>query len=158
MDSTLQSLAVAACERRNGRSIATAESFTGGLVAQALAAVPASAGFFRGGLVAFQPEVKQRLLGVHPGPVVTEQTAIEMARGAAELLRADVAVATTGVAGPDPMEGLPPGTGVIGWCIDGTSGAETFRFPGQPGEVVAAGARAALSRLAAVLAHEASLS
>jgi PncC family amidohydrolase len=158
MDPTLQSLATEACERRGERMIATAESFTGGLVAQALAAVPASAGFFRGGLVAFQPEVKQRLLGVSAGPVVTKHTAIEMARGVAVLLGADAAVSTTGVAGPEPMEGLPPGTAVIGWCIDGIAGAETFRFPGAAGEVVAAGARAALSRLAAVLVHEAARS
>jgi PncC family amidohydrolase len=155
MDPTLQALAALAADRRGDRAVATAESFTAGLLSQALAAVPGSADFFRGGLVAYHSEVKWDVLGVEPGPVVTESAAIQMATGAARLLGADAAVATTGVAGPTDPEGRPPGTVVVGWYVDGRAAAETLFVAGAVEEVVHGGARAALTRLAAALTEAA---
>ena len=59
------------------------------------------------GVVAYHAEVKSRILGVDPGPVVTAWAARQMARGVGRLLRADVAISVTGVGGPDEEEGQP---------------------------------------------------
>lgn len=96
--------------KQGARSLAVAESLTGGLLASAFARAPGSSEWFRGGIVAYSRTVKHGLLGVPDGPVVSEAAAVTMAREAARLLRADVAVAVTGVGGPGPQDGEPPGT------------------------------------------------
>jgi nicotinamide-nucleotide amidase len=131
-----------------GRTLATAESCTAGLVAQALAATEGSMDWFRGGLVAYQSEVKQTLLGVEPGPVVTEPTARQMALGAARLLDADVTVSVTGVAGPEPLDGVEPGVVIVGVAIDGAATAFTHRLTGDPATICSQAAEAALDDLA----------
>lgn len=151
VDPALVVLAQLVGERRRGRHLATAESFTAGLLSQSLAAAPGSSEFFRGGLVAYQTPVKWRVLGVDEGPVVTEAAAAQMATGVAHLLDADAAVATSGVAGPTEQEGRPPGTVVVGWYVDGHAAAETLFVRGGADQVILDGARAALTRLAAVL-------
>lgn len=96
-----------------GYTIATAESMTGGLVSAALTSLPGSSAVVRGGLIAYQEDLKERLLGVDVSDgVVTEATAIQMALGGRQLLGADVVVSVTGSAGPDPLE-KPPGTMVV---------------------------------------------
>jgi nicotinamide-nucleotide amidase len=100
-------------------TIATAESFTGGLIAARIVAVPGASRWFRGGVVAYASELKFSLLKVAAAPVVSAQAAAEMAEGARRLLGADVGLATTGVAGPDPQEGLPPGTAFAGIALPG---------------------------------------
>lgn len=87
---------------RHGWTVATAESLTGGQIASVLAAAPQATDWFRGCVVAYSPTVKFDLLGVTPGPVVTRDTALTMARSTARMLEADVCVAVTGVGGPDP--------------------------------------------------------
>ena len=119
----------------HGRTLATAESCTGGLLAQSLAQLSGSGTWFRGGLVAYQREVKFRLLGVTPGPVVTERAAREMALGAAALFHADAAVAITGAAGPDPHDGAAPGTVCVATVVDGDAAAEEYHFDGTPAAV-----------------------
>jgi nicotinamide-nucleotide amidase len=112
-------------------TVAVAESLTGGYVAGRICAVPGASAVFRGGVVAYQPDVKRDLLGVPPGPVVTEDAALAMARGVRATLGADVGLATTGVAGPDPAEGLPVGTvclAVVG--PDGEASVQV-RLPGD---------------------------
>ncbi len=89
----------------NGWSVATAESCTGGGIVAALTAVPGSSACVKGGIVAYTEEVKMHLLGVashtlHDEGVVSEQTVIEMAKGAMKSMGSDFAVATSGVAGP----------------------------------------------------------
>jgi nicotinamide-nucleotide amidase len=99
----------------NGETLAAAESLTGGLVAAALTDVPGSSKAFRGGVVAYATELKAELLGVDSdmlddhGPVYAP-VAAAMADGVRKRLGATVGVATTGVAGPDPADGFPPGT------------------------------------------------
>ena len=98
-----------------GQTLATAESLTGGLLGAAITAVPGASTVYRGGVIAYATELKAVLLGVpedllarhgpiHPG------VAAAMATGAREHLGATWALATNGVAGPDPADGFPPGT------------------------------------------------
>jgi PncC family amidohydrolase len=101
--------------RRERTTIATAESLTGGLVAAALTSVPGASTVFVGGIIAYSAELKARLLGV-PAELldrvgtVDPDVALAMARGARQRLGAMVGVATTGVAGPDPVGDQPVGT------------------------------------------------
>lgn len=94
----------------SGTRVATAESLTGGMVSSALAAAPDASSWFRGGVVAYSSEVKHDLLDVPDVPVVSAEAAITMAASARRLLGADVAIALTGVGGPDPQDGRSPGT------------------------------------------------
>jgi nicotinamide-nucleotide amidase len=111
-----------------GLTVATAESCTGGLVAHRLTNVPGSSAYVRGGVVAYANEAKQQLLGVAAETLaahgaVSEETAAEMAAGARRALGTDVAVSTTGIAGPDGgTEEKPVGT----VCLGLSSAAETF--------------------------------
>lgn len=99
-----------------GWSVATAESCTGGGIAAALTAAPGSSACVWGGIVAYAEAMKVRLLGVSPETlhavgVVSEQTVVEMARGAMRVMNSDFAVATSGIAGPSGgTEELPVGT------------------------------------------------
>lgn len=95
--------------------LALAESLTGGLLADAFVQVPGASKALRGSVVAYATDVKHSVLGVEEdllaqvGPVNPE-VALAMAVGAANQLGADVALATTGVAGPDEQDGNPVGT------------------------------------------------
>lgn len=87
------------------KSLATAESCTGGLIGSRLTDVAGSSVYYRGGLVAYSNDLKQRLLGVDAQTLrmhgaVSEETAREMAIGAARVAASDIAIATTGIAGP----------------------------------------------------------
>ena len=86
---------------------------------------------FRGTIGAYASEVKFALLGVAPGPVVTEAAAIAMARGARTALGADVGIATTGVAGPTEQEGQPVGTVFLGLSLGDRHEAQHVRLPGD---------------------------
>ena len=98
-----------------GLTVATAESLTAGLLAAALADVPGASGTLQGGVVAYQNRVKEQVLGVdadlleHRG-AVDGDVAVQMAQGVRRVLGADVGLATTGVAGPEPHQGKPVGT------------------------------------------------
>ena len=90
---------------KEGLTLATAESCTAGNVAAAITAIPGSSHFFKGGIVAYSDEVKKNLLGVSAETidekgVVSEETVIEMVKGAMKSMNSDCAVATSGVAGP----------------------------------------------------------
>lgn len=116
---------VAAC-RAAGLTVAVAESLTAGLVAARLADVPGASDVLRGGVVAYASDLKASLLGVDAGLLrragaVDPQVATQMARGVRERLGADIGVATTGVAGPDPADGRPPGTVYVAVATDRTS-------------------------------------
>ena len=88
-----------------GLTLATAESCTGGLLAHRITNLPGSSAYYVGGLVTYANEMKETHLGVQPETLlahgaVSEEAALEMARGARKRMGADVALATTGIAGP----------------------------------------------------------
>jgi PncC family amidohydrolase len=88
-----------------GLTLVTAESCTGGLVAHRITDVPGSSAYFLGGFVAYANEAKEAILGVRHETLmahgaVSEETALEMARGARQRLGADLGISTTGIAGP----------------------------------------------------------
>ncbi|HAR20532.1 MAG TPA: damage-inducible protein CinA, partial [Cytophagales bacterium] len=91
--------------KEKGRTLATAESCTGGAVAALVTSVSGSSAYFLGSVVAYSNEVKEKLLGVKFSTLekygaVSEQTVIEMAEGVRHSLGSDIGIATTGVAGP----------------------------------------------------------
>lgn len=128
-DDTMESV-VLDLLRRRGLTLGLAESVTGGLVAGRITNVPGSSEVFRGGIVSYASEVKFEVLGVPEGPVVSEAAAAAMATGVRRVLRADVGLALTGVAGPAEQDGLPAGTLCIGIDIDGQVTTHTARLPG----------------------------
>ena len=134
----------------SGCSIAVAESLTGGQLAATLASGRYAGQWFRGGIVAYHPEVKYGLLNAPRGPVVTPETAEAMARSAAELLGADYAAALTGVGGPRPDEHQPPGTVYLStYGARGVSVVEAHQFSGDPVAVMSRSIEAALQALIA---------
>ena len=88
-----------------GLTLATAESCTAGNIAAAITAIPGISHFNRGGIIAYSIEVKENLLGVNPEThenkgAVSEETVIEMVKGAMKSMNSECAVATSGIAGP----------------------------------------------------------
>lgn len=143
---------------RAGATVATAESLTGGLVAAALTAIPGASVVVRGGVVAYASDLKQELAGVpadilrRDGPVAAS-TAGAMAAGVRRRCGATYGVATTGVAGPDPQDGHPPGTlhvAVAG--PEGTRIKSVTELRGDRSAIRAAAVQHALDLLAAAVA------
>jgi nicotinamide-nucleotide amidase len=122
--------------RERGLTVATAESCTGGLVAHRLTNVPGSSAYVRGGVVAYANDAKQRLLGVASTTLaahgaVSEEAAAEMAAGARQSLGADIAVSTTGIAGPDGgTPEKPVGTVCLGLASADETLAARYQFWG----------------------------
>ena len=120
-----------------GLTLATAESCTGGTIASALTAQAGASAYFRGGVVAYSNEVKESTLGVkhctlEAHGAVSEQTAREMVEGARERLGADLAIATTGIAGPDGgTPEKPVGTVWIAVSSRTRTEAQLLNFPGR---------------------------
>lgn len=134
--------------RTSGGTFATVESLTGGELAAAIAAAPSAGDWYRGGIVAYHPEVKFTLLGTPPGPVITPETAATMASSAARLLGAEYSVALTGVGGPGPDEGKPAGTVYIASVKSGHAPVvELHCFSGEPVDVMKQTICAALQAL-----------
>jgi nicotinamide-nucleotide amidase len=118
--------ALVATLARRGETIAVAESLTGGLVVARLVDVPGASAVVRGGVVAYATALKATLLGVDPDLLarvgaVDPHVAVQMASGVRERLGATWGVATTGVAGPDPQDGIAPGTAYV--ACDGPDGS-----------------------------------
>ena len=132
------------------RTAATAESCTGGMIGAALTAVPGASNVYKGGIISYWSEVKQRLLDVDAddlqrlGPV-SMQVAGSMAEGARKALNADIAISVTGLAGPDGDEfGRPVGTVFVGYANGRKTAAKHYRFEGNREEVRRQAAQAAL--------------
>lgn len=116
---------------RRGQSLATAESLTGGALADLVSASPGASETFLGGVVSYATSVKTGLLGVGQDTVsehgvVSAQCAAEMAAGVRALLGTDWGVSTTGVAGPAEQEGKPVGTVFVG--LAGPTGTESHEL------------------------------
>jgi nicotinamide-nucleotide amidase len=129
-DQSMEAVVLDLCRAR-GLTLGTAESVTGGLIASRLTAVPGASDVFRGAVVSYASEVKHEVLGVPPGPVISEEAACAMAEGACRVLGADVSVAVTGVAGPSSQEGQPVGTVWMATCVGGEAAAVPQRLPGD---------------------------
>ncbi|HUO82960.1 MAG TPA: CinA family protein [Gammaproteobacteria bacterium] len=140
-DAALAALGAAlGCElAARGRTLATAESCTGGWIAKALTDTAGSSAWFAGAVVCYSDRVKCRVLGVSEETLaafgaVSEPTVEEMARGALELCEADVAVAVSGIAGPDGgVPGKPVGTVCFGWAWRTAGGIRTRVMTGHLG-------------------------
>lgn len=138
-DETMESSVLAELSRK-GLTLGVAESLTGGLVGARICDVPGASAQFRGSIVSYASEVKYDVLGVPRGPVITEETAVAMAEGARRVLGSDVGIAATGVAGPDPAEGHPPGTVCLAVMIGdpeagGVVRSTRLRLPGSRRQV-----------------------
>jgi nicotinamide-nucleotide amidase len=129
-DTTMEAAVLGLCAAA-GLTLGTAESLTGGMIASRLCAVPGASATFRGSVVSYATDVKQQVLGVPDGPVVTEAAAAAMAQGAQRVLGVDVALATTGVAGPTEQEGVPVGTVCLAVAIGDDVTTRTVRLPGD---------------------------
>jgi nicotinamide-nucleotide amidase len=134
----------------DGRSVATAESCSGGRLGAALTAVDGAQDWYRGGVIAYQPSVERTLLGIRAPSVLSELAVTEMALGVADLLRAEVAMATSGVAGPSSQEGSSPGTVFVATVVDEDVRATTHHLRGDRAAVSDGAARLALRQ---VLGH-----
>ena len=121
--------------RRIDPMVAVAESCTGGMLMTRIVATPGSGDWFKGGIVAYDSEIKFRLLEVPLGPVISREAAIAMAEGARKLFDAEIGVAITGVAGPEPEEGNPVGTVYLGIASARVVEAHLLDLSGDPDAV-----------------------
>ena len=136
-----------------GESLATAESCTGGLIAHRLTEVAGSSAYFRGGVVAYANELKERLLDVSPADLVahgavSEPVAAQMAEGVRRRLSADWGIGVTGVAGPSGgSPEKPVGTVYVAVAGPEAVSVKRFQFEGDRSAIKAQTAEAALSLL-----------
>jgi nicotinamide-nucleotide amidase len=139
---------------RRGRTLGVAESVTGGAVADNIVEVPGASRAFFGGIVAYDNSVKQSLLGVRTETLtrfgaVSEETAIEMARGARAALNVDFALATTGIAGPDGGSAEKP-VGLVWFALVDDDGMVTTHRATIPGGRMDVRDRAAMTALSLI--------
>lgn len=141
-----------AVARERGLTVAVAESLTGGMLSSALVDPPGASDVVLGAVVAYATDVKSTVLGVDAallaerGPVDAD-VAGQMALGAARLLGARCGVATTGVAGPGPQDGVPAGRVHVAACLDGVVRERRLDLPGDRAEIRERAALAALELL-----------
>lgn len=124
-------------QKLSGKTLATAESLTGGAIGAALTAVPGSSAVYKGGIVSYTDEIKSRILGVshmilQTYGAVSEPIAGEMVTGVRRLMDSDVAVSVTGLAGPGGDEfGNAVGTVFIGYEDSVHHVVKQYHFDGQ---------------------------
>ena len=139
--------------KKQNYTLATAESCTGGYIAHLITSVPGSSAYFKGSVVAYSNEIKERMLNVSPETIdkngaVSAKTVFEMAAGIIKQFKTDCAIAVSGIAGPDGgTEEKPVGT--IWICVLTPKGAETrkFTFGDHRGRNIRRTAMAALDML-----------
>ncbi len=145
--------------KQRGKTIATAESLTGGMLGAMLVDVPGASAAYLGGVISYTDGVKRELLGVskeklHTHGAVSEAVAIEMASGALRRTGADIAVSTTGFAGPDG-EGIPVGRVYIGVATgEGELYAVRYDFEGTRNAIRKEAARAAIDQILLLLGKD----
>ena len=143
--------------RARGETVSTAESLTGGSLSSAIVSITGASDVFIGGLTAYQDEIKISHLGVDPEVLnehtsVSEQVAVEMARGAMKTFGTTWAIATTGVAGPNPLDGHP--VGAVWVAIQGPVGQSIeLSLSGERESVRNAATASAIATFARILRH-----
>jgi nicotinamide-nucleotide amidase len=134
-------------------TIGTVESATGGRIADRMTNVPGSSDYFKGSVVAYSNEIKIALLGVKKATIenygaVSEQTALEMARGGKKLLNVDICISDTGIAGPSgATPEKPVGLFYLGLAAKDESFSQKHTFRGNREENKRDAAEAALNML-----------
>lgn len=139
---------------RQKLTLATAESCTGGTIASMVTAIPGSSTYFKGGVVSYAVSVKEQVLGVTlKEGVVSLDTALQMARGAAKVCGADCGVATTGVAGPGSSNGKDQGTVCVAAVCPSRALeiCKEYHFEGEREDVILQAADSALRLLNEIL-------
>jgi len=137
----MMTLASDVITRLRGKTLATAESCTGGGIGAELTAVSGASAVFKGGIISYCNEIKNHLLGVpaellNSAGAVSAPVAEAMAQGARKALNADIAASVTGLAGPGGDEfGNPVGTVFIGYSDEKVTFARHFLFPGTREEI-----------------------
>ena len=152
MDSALESK-IGTLLKSKGLTLATAESFTGGLIGDRLTDIPGSSDYFLGGMIAYANAAKVSQLGVSPLTLeqhgaVSRETVLEMAAGVRQRLGANLGLSSSGIAGPgggSPQK--PIGTAWVGLVAADGCWARLFHLPGERCQVKQAGAEAALQML-----------
>ena len=135
----------------SGKTIVTAESLTGGGIGSSLTSVPGSSAVYKGGVISYTNEIKEKILGVSPDSLekygaVSMEVAGKMVSGVRKLMDADVAVSVTGLAGPDGDDfGHPVGTVYIGYEDHQRFLVRQFKFDGDRNSVRAQTIDAALA-------------
>jgi nicotinamide-nucleotide amidase len=130
-----------------GATLSVAESVTGGLIASRLVNIAGASTWFRGGVVSYASDVKFDLLGVARGPVVSAAAAEAMALGVRTLLKSDIGLSVTGVAGPEEQDGQPAGTVFIGIALYAHAQHVELHLPGDRPRVRSYSAISALDAL-----------
>ncbi len=149
MSSAVEVVALLVARRQ---TVATAESLTAGLVTATLTTVPGSSAVVRGGLVVYATDLKARLAGV-PADLLAKHgavhpdVAIALAEGARTVCTADWGIGLTGVAGPDPQDGVAPGRVYLGLAGPTGTTCHTLDLPGDRDAVRTASVAAALGAL-----------
>lgn len=142
-----------------GATVASAESLTGGAVADVLSTAPGASQSFLGGVVSYASEVKVELLGVSQQTVddhgvVSRQCAAEMAQGVRRLLGSDLGVSTTGVAGPESQEGKPVGRVYVAVATPESTEVVELNLDGDRAAVRRQSVEAAVAALMATVGAE----
>ncbi|HEX9442854.1 MAG TPA: nicotinamide-nucleotide amidohydrolase family protein, partial [Candidatus Binatia bacterium] len=155
-DSTLEEIA-GRLLRKKGWSLALAESITGGYIGHRITRVAGSSDYFKGSIVSYANEAKMHFLGIKQATLekhgaVSRETALEMAEGARRAAGADVALSTTGIAGPGGGSAEKPvGTVWMALALPDRSEARLFNFSGDRERVIMGSAQAALNWLRTAL-------
>ena len=125
----------------SGKTLATAESCTGGGIGSAITAIAGSSAVYKGGVISYQNEIKERVLGVDATALleygaVSEIVALQMAVGVRRVMQTDVGISVTGLAGPGgDAYGNPVGTVFIGYADESDAFVRKFCFSGDRAEV-----------------------
>jgi nicotinamide-nucleotide amidase len=143
--------------RQRGETISTAESLTAGAVSSAIVTIPGASDVFVGGVTAYRDEIKVSHLNVDPAliekhTVISEEVAIAMAKGAITSFGTTWGIGTTGVAGPNPLDGHP--VGVVWVAIEGPiSQTIELSLSGERESVRNAATSSAIATFARILRH-----
>jgi nicotinamide-nucleotide amidase len=143
-------------------TIAVAESLTGGRLAAALTAPPGASAVFRGSVTAYATDLKASVLGVDAALLaevgaVHPEVARQMARGVRQLCRADIGIATTGVAGPEPRDGHQVGTVYLAVASAGAVESKRLSLQGRRARIQLESTDAALRLAISCLSKWASI-